>query len=112
MIRRVQEALTMPAWRTRTIRDRQFVVTNKDASTFGHDLILRSCTLTLKCSKRSVVFSGVKAYDCDFIIGKQLKDFQSWCCDYLERCRFSGHLAGHDFGRHSDPFWPQEAGIC
>lgn len=69
---------------------------------FGPDVVFDNCRLVLDTPAKKLTITKVKFINCDIQIKSDLKNFR-WLDAFLDSCRFTGTLAGNDFGA-----WPED----
>ena len=80
------------------IENERLELTDKDSLYFlGSNLTLRHCTIVLKVPASRLHILEGRFIDCVFEVKQELKN-HDWSHAFLKGCRFTGRLAGCDFG--------------
>lgn len=95
----------------KTIENERLELRDKDTLYYlGPNLVLRSCTITLRVPAKRLLPRGLRLIDCTVEAKKELKELSLYEA-HLKGCHFTGRLFGCDFGYKPDPGLPhREAG--
>jgi hypothetical protein len=85
-------------FRNQEIANERLELTDKNSLYYlSTGLTLRHCTVVLKVPASRLLIKEARFIDCVFEVKQELKN-HDWSCAFLKGCRFTGRLAGCDFG--------------